>query len=210
MQTYRLMWRIVLMVAIVAGVGWDIPQALAQRARVPQTGQTQCWDINWNPTTCEGTGEDGDYQAGVEWPTPRFTDRGNGTVRDNLTGLIWLKDTACKPCCSPWWDALTWANTLASGMCGLTDGSVAGDWRLPNIKELQSLVDFSQEYPALPADHPFRIVQLGAVWSSTTRESRFFGDNFRYAWTIDARDGIATIYHKTTEPQYVWPVRGGN
>src|SRR5215470_17535768 len=73
MQTYRLMWK-VLMVAIAAWVGWEIPQALAQPARVPQTGQTQCWDINGNPTPCDGTGEDGDYQAGVEWPRSRFTD----------------------------------------------------------------------------------------------------------------------------------------
>src|SRR5712691_11453672 len=141
MQTYRLMWGIVLIVTVVAWAGWDIQQVLAQPARVPQTGQTQCWDINGNQIPCDGTGEDGDYQAGVDWPTPRFTDRGNGTVRDNLTGLIWLKDILCAARAgSPTWlDALTFANTLASGTCGLRDGSVAGDWRLPNIRELQSL-----------------------------------------------------------------------
>jgi hypothetical protein len=96
-------------------------------APVPQTGQTHCWDITWSPTTCDGTGEDGDYQAGVDWPAPRFTNRGNGTVRDNLTGLFWLQDSGCGGNNHPWWDALTFANTLASGMCGLTDGSVAGD-----------------------------------------------------------------------------------
>ncbi len=156
MSKRLLMWGVVLMVAMGGLVGWNTPPAFAQRARVPQTGQTQCWDSTWNLTTCDGTGEDGDYQAGVEWPTPRFTDRGNGTVRDNLTGLIWLKDTVCSyQFGGTWWEALTFANTLASGRCGLTDGSVAGDWRLPNIKELQSVVDFSQENPALPADHPF-------------------------------------------------------
>src|SRR5713101_9896696 len=78
MQTYRLPWGIVLMVAVVAWVGGGTPLVVAQLARVPQTGQTQCWDITWNPTTCDGTGEDGDYKAGVAWPTPRFNNQGNG------------------------------------------------------------------------------------------------------------------------------------
>ena len=34
-------------------------------------------------------------QKGVAWPNPRFTDNGNGTVTDNLTGLIWLKNANC-------------------------------------------------------------------------------------------------------------------
>jgi hypothetical protein len=141
----------------------------------------------------------------VEWPTPRITDRGNGTVRDNLTGLIWLKDTVCTGNGGTWWEALTIANTLASGRCGLTDGSVEGDWRLPNIKELQSLVDFSQANPALPADYPFRNFSP-RVWSSTTFESGIFN----YAWTLDFRDGTTVIFHKTYTTQSVWPVRGGN
>ena len=34
-------------------------------------------------------------KKGVAWPNPRFTDNGNGTVTDNLTGLIWLKNANC-------------------------------------------------------------------------------------------------------------------
>jgi hypothetical protein len=41
------------------------------------------------------TGDDGDYEHGAMWPDPRFTDNGNGTITDNLTGLIWLKDADC-------------------------------------------------------------------------------------------------------------------
>jgi hypothetical protein len=33
---------------------------------------------------------DGEIRAGVAWPTPRFTDNGDGTATDNLTGLTWL------------------------------------------------------------------------------------------------------------------------
>ena len=56
------------------------------------------------------TGSDGDLQKGVAWPNPRFTDNANGTVTDNLTGLIWLKNANCFG--RPVWTArgtCTWA-----------------------------------------------------------------------------------------------------
>jgi hypothetical protein len=90
-------------------------------APVPQTGQTQCWDAAGSPITCEGTGQDGDIQAGVDWPSPRFTDQGNGTVQDNLTGLIWLKESLCADL-QRWPDAMALANALHdSGTPWLTD-----------------------------------------------------------------------------------------
>src|SRR5215510_3669335 len=91
-QKYRLKLGVVLMVAVVAWVGWDTPQALAQQARVPQTGQTRCLDAAGSPINCAGTGQDGAIQAGVPSPSPRFSDMNDGTVKDNLTNLIWLKN----------------------------------------------------------------------------------------------------------------------
>jgi hypothetical protein len=41
------------------------------------------------------TGDKGDLEAGMPFPTPRFTDYRHGTVTDNLSGLIWLKDASC-------------------------------------------------------------------------------------------------------------------
>ena len=79
----------------------------------------------------------------MAWPSPRFTDNGNGTVTDNLTGLIWLKNASCYGQ-MPWTNALNVANALASGSCGLTDGSIAGAWRLPNVREMQSLIDYGR------------------------------------------------------------------
>ena len=108
-------------------------------ASVPKTGQT----------TSYGTRDDGALQKGVAWPTPRFTDNQNGTVTDNLTRLIWMKKANAFGT-KTWADALTTANGLAAPAAGLTDGSKAGDWRLPNRKELQSLVDFGFYNPALP------------------------------------------------------------
>ena len=63
---------------------------------VPKTGQTKCYETDdlASEIPCGGTGQDGDLQRGFRWPTPRFTDNGNGTVTNNLTGnltgLIWL------------------------------------------------------------------------------------------------------------------------
>jgi hypothetical protein len=104
----------------------------------------------------------------VPFPSPRFT-AANGTVTDNLTGLIWLQNANCFPGMGfglTWANALNAVNTLASGSCGLSDGGVAGAWRLPNVKELQSLIDSGTSRLALPAGHPFSHVS-GDYWSST-------------------------------------------
>src|SRR5262245_32705793 len=132
-------------------------------APVPRTGQTSAF----------APGDDGDLEKGVRWPNRRFTDNGNGTVTDNLTGLIWPKDLDCVGANTThnWANALAAANTLAHGNveCGITDGSVAGDWRLPNRNELLSLLDLGTSNPALPASHRFiNFNDKSAYWSSTT------------------------------------------
>jgi Protein of unknown function (DUF1566) len=163
-------------------------------APVPQTGQT----------TPFAAGDDGSIRAGVPWPSPRFTDRANGTVRDNLTGLIWLQDANCFDVRS-WAQALTTATNLASPSCDLSDGSVAGDWRLPNVKELFSLIDVGHFDPALPAGHPFLNVVLStAYWSSTTLAARS-----DIAWTVhpDGRSNL-TANDLKSGTHLVWPVRG--
>ena len=124
-------------------------------APLPKTGQTDCYygDGTSDSCTC-GTvncpsGQDGDLEKGEAWPNPRFVDHGNGAVIDKLTGLIWLKEGECSfhptnptiPNERSWTSALAACNQLASGTgrCDLTDGSSAGDWRLPNLRELDSL-----------------------------------------------------------------------
>ena len=192
------------MVAFVAA-GFFLPGLIGagnQYAPVEKTGQTGCWDASGNPVTCAGTGQDGDLQKGVTWPVPRFTDNGDGTVTDNLTGLVWLKNANCFGI-RTWANALIDCNSLADGACGLTDGSVAGDWRLPNVKELQSLIDFGQFNPALPTGHPFTGVQY--YWSSTTLDA---GSTIG-AWSVSLSLGSVIAYDKTTDVLYVWPVRDG-
>lgn len=136
----------------------------------PVRGQSQ-GAVNPAPVEKSGatvsyrTGDDGFHQAGVAWAGPRFTDNGDGTVTDNNTQLAWLKDAGVARAVS-WADAVDFANALADGMAGLSDGSAPGDWRLPNARELFSLFDHGRQ-PLLPSGHPF-LRASGDYWTSTT------------------------------------------
>ena len=180
------------------------PCPLDGPAPVPVTGQT----------TSYATGDDGDYEFGVAWPNPRFTDNGNGTVTDNLTGLIWLKDANCfGP--RTWAQALSDCNGLASDSCGLTNGSNAGDWRLPNRNELNSLVDVRYDTPALcntagtgkwTNNDPFiNVNYVYYYWSSTTNALSTFA-----AWNVYMYNGDVYSGHLKSFGYYVWPVGGGH
>jgi hypothetical protein len=157
----------------------------------------------------------------MAWPNPRFTNKANGTVRDNLTGLIWLKDANCGIFFEGdatgynsrnWNKALVAANRLKDGYCGLTDGSVAGNWHLPNLKELHSLIHLGFINPALPntagngqwtEGNPFSgVLSDYYYWSSTTRA--VYTD---VAWIVLFGYGGVGDSGKTSEHQ-VWPVRG--
>ncbi|MBW1813844.1 MAG: DUF1566 domain-containing protein [Deltaproteobacteria bacterium] len=181
-------------------------------APVEKTGQANCHDSSGSIIICTGTGHDGDLQKGVAWPNPRFTNNSNGTVTDNLTGLIWLKAADCLSGNTVWASALDFCNNLSDGSC-LTDGSSAGDWRLPNVRELQSLIHYGVDDPALPntsgtgkwATHdPFTNVQSNYYWTSSTAE--YYTD---YAWCVDMDGGRVTGQDKDSY-RYVWCVRGGN
>jgi hypothetical protein len=171
----------------------DVMDQVKHRSLVGKTGQS----------TSYATGDDGDLEKGVAWPSPRFTDNGDGTVTDNLTKLIWLKNANCNGLMS-WANALTWVNGLASGSCGLTDSSIAGQWRLPNREEMLSLIDSSRYYPALPSGHPFSNVASNYYWLSTT-----YAGNETTAWSLHLGPGSMTYGGKAAYTDRAWPVRGG-
>jgi hypothetical protein len=162
-------------------------------------------------TVSYAVGDDSSAAKGVAWPVTRFTDNQDGTVTDHLTGLIWLKNAGCfAP--APFAAALTDVNLLASGACGLKEGSKAGDWRMPNINELESMVDASQSNPAIPAASPFINVSNAIYWSSTS----YFGGETGSpdAWTIRMSDGRyvndSANNVKATSNNAVWAVKGNS
>ncbi|MEW6104350.1 MAG: DUF1566 domain-containing protein, partial [bacterium] len=156
---------------------------------LPKTGQT----------TSYATGDDGDLEKGVSWPDPRFTIGGNGTVTDNLTGLMWTRNANLAGA-RTWQGALDYVagmNTGANPNYGYTD------WRLPNRKELRSLIDYSKFNPALPSGHPFINVSSGVYWSSSS-----YAPNTGLAWIVPMYSGYFYAYYKSGS-LYVWPVRSG-
>lgn len=97
--------------------------------------------ISWNRTGPQGPpGDPG--PAGPPGESPdRYVDLGDGTIFDRHTGLVWLKDADCA-FLSPknWNEAKQQAALLESGLCGLSDGSWAGDWRLPTKTEWMATI----------------------------------------------------------------------
>ncbi len=121
----------------------------------------------------------------------RFADNGNGSITDALTGLIWFKKASA--------DSLSWENALL-----YADSCTAGgfsDWRLPNVKELQSLSDIKLVNPCFNKSY----LQFTGrkFWTSTTLPNQTGS-----AWYLDNRYGITT-YDPKTRKNYCFLLRGG-
>ncbi len=174
-----------------------------KRSKVVKTGQTEIIEV----------GDDGDFQRGKRWPKPRFKDRGRGNIIDLLTNLVWDK-RAARFGESTWLQALIDCNGLADNGGDLTDGSQAGDWRLPNLFELESLRHMGVYNPAVPdtlgtgqwsQGDPFNNVQSSFYWSSTTDAGGTSG-----AWNVDfGLGGVSDGNKAFSIHRHVWCVRGG-
>ncbi|MDR4504748.1 MAG: DUF1566 domain-containing protein [Candidatus Scalindua sp.] len=162
------------------------------------------------------TGDDGERQEGEPWPIPRFINHGDGTVTDNLTGIMWMQNAGTVSIEECVGGSRTWQEALEYVAC-INSIHYLGynDWRLPNRKEFESLTDFSKFNPALPGDHPFSEVHsLPApapgpdyYWTSTTIYTRI-----NSAWTYFLFEGGVQGGFKSgsvSGKDYVWPVRGG-
>ena len=209
----RTLLRITSVIALLMFIYSFGSHAFAATVNLRQTGQTGCWNGSGNPISCGGTGQDGDKLTGASWPSPRFIDNGNGTVTDELTDLVWLQNANCTDTVGgigksggtlTWANALTWSNNLANGNCGLTDGSTSGQWRLPTVNELQSLVNRQQRNPATWLNtQGFANVQSLHYWSATT-----YAPSTASAWYVSMLYGHV-LYGLKATTSYVWPVRAG-
>lgn len=182
--------------------------AMKNYAPVPQTGQTKCYDpYGEAEIPCANTGQDGDLQKGIASPIPRFTDNNNGTVTDNLTRLVWMKNAHR-------WDPMHWdvgvnaCRQLADDGSSLTDGSQAGDWRMPNLREAMSLLDFGNNNPALPVDHLFDNIWDGNYWTSTAHPPSSYVYFLAYTRTISSEsNGYIGVRGRVGDYNLVWCVR---
>lgn len=144
-------------------------------------------------------GDDGAYKMGYPLEGERFINNADGTIVDTATGLMWVKDLAEAGLA----DRMYWHDAVDA--CENLEFAGHNDWRLPNINELMSFLDYSKYAPAwdpvffgIPPDLwvPF--------WSSTNCASWIDG-----AWCIYPYDGYKSTWGIPWDMCYVRPVRGG-
>ncbi len=149
---------------------------------LPDTGQTQSYTNTF--------GEDHDYLINP----PSYTDNHNGTVTDNVTGLIWQQQD----------DGQTriWEGAIA--YCEGLSLANQSDWRLPNVKELESITDDNRAYPAIDPIFAGVVAYFASYyWSSTT----YAGDSY-LAWFIFFDYGNVDLNYKG-DYYFARCVRGG-
>jgi hypothetical protein len=120
-----------------ASVGQSVKFDCPPSGVLLRTGQTTCSDSDGNSISCAGSGQDGAVQAGQAFS---YTDNGDGTITDNVTGLAWEKLSSDNSD-HDYSKSYTWAQAFDK-VAALNTANFGGhnDWRLPNLRELQSLV----------------------------------------------------------------------
>jgi hypothetical protein len=201
--------------ACTAGCGFDLSGCIP--VALPTTGQTQCWDASGTPISCTGTGQDGDVQSGAPFS---LTDNGDGTITDNNTKLVWEKlDDNNASGIHDKDDFYTWSDAFAVKIAALnTPPCFAGhcDWRLPSIKELQSIASYDVAFPGPSVPAAFdssctpgctstscSCTTADLYWTSTT-----YIQSPDFAWYVYFIDGNILANQKTNGG-YVRAVRTG-
>jgi hypothetical protein len=168
---------------------------------------SRCYDWKGDDIPCDFRRQYAELLLDRSIPDPRFIDNKDGTVTDRLSGLTWLKNTKCFGMMN-WEAAMLAAKSLKDGDCGpdpaliLSDGSTTGDWRLPTMNELCTLIDFSRRDPALPGGHMFSAVQPGYYWSAT-----LFDYHPGLAWIVYFESGTTCYEAIKNNAGHIWPVR---
>jgi hypothetical protein len=173
----------------------SVDDGLSSFINVMKTGQTNSYLV----------GDDGDLQRGITPPNPRFVDNGDGTVLDSLTGLMWITEPHAVSGNS---DSLDWTNAIS--FCNGLEFAGYDDWVLPNVRELETLVncgkgswgDRTSEW-LNSEELPFSGIYPQLYWTSTT----YFMNN-TYAWSVALGTGEIDKAEKS-QSHYAWPVRSG-
>jgi len=178
------------------GTGYILLVRIVASDNIPKTEQAVIY-----------TPADGAYiQEKVAWPAPRFTDNGDGTVTDSLTGLMWLKDGGCLK--KGWNDALNSiidfnTNPLRYSCFGYTANYT--DWRMPNVRELESMINYDvSDVAGWLNSAGFTNIQYSSYWTSTTSQK-----SAAQAWMVNMKKS-GKVLQKKKSKYYAWPVRGEN
>ena len=128
----------------------------------------------------------GDVAAGAP-NIQSYTAHGDGTVTDNVTGLTWQQSTPKST--YAWSDAIAYCSTVTLGNLG--------DWRLPSVIELVSIVDYDVASPTPSIDiTAFPKTPADIFWSSTLvagAPSEAWYVNFSYGYAIST--DVSEINH---------------
>jgi len=211
-----------------AALNGCLPSKPCQTAAHLQTGQTQC-DQGINIGTlgaCPGAypGQDGSLLKGA---LRSYTDNGDGTITDNTTGLMWEKlssDGSIHDYATTytWYTALP-TTGVTTKVATLNSDGFAGhtDWRLPNVNELQSIVDYGTSGPAVDAVFNTNCAASCTVTTCSCTQSSFYWSSTTYqasptlqfsptlAWLVGFNDGFVSNDYKS-DGYYVRAVRGGS
>jgi hypothetical protein len=140
-------------------------------------------------------------------PNSQLVDNGNGTVTDSRTRLMWKKCVEGKSgsnCESGSAAAFTWQTALQRPRVTNNSSGFAGyhDWRLPNIKELRSIVEEKCVDPAI------NLTRFPNAWSEKVWSGSLYAAYSNYAWYVHFYVGDSDYYNRDDGGQ-VRLVRGG-
>ena len=178
-----------------------------------KTGQTTCHGTGGSGIPCAGSGHDGELQKGL---VRTFTDNGDGTVTDNLTGLMWEKQSDDGSIHDKD-NIYTWDTTFASKVATLNSTVFAGhnDWRVPNVVELQSLVNYGAGNPStFSAFNTSCSASCTVLTCSCTRvgdyaSSSTYHNSPSLGWFVHFGDGF-TYFDNKSDNFFLRAVRAGS
>ncbi len=152
-------------------------------------GSYMVWPVHDSPDKLQ-------VSAKISDPAGTRFQASQDTVSDNATGLTWLRHADIMGKAVRWTDAL-------SHILQMNTEKWLGfqDWRLPNIRELESLTDMSLHSPAIAGWDWFRSIRP-FYWSGTTSVYEP-----SYAWTLYSEDGNIGVGFKPGTAFHLWPVR---
>lgn len=143
--------------------------------------------------------------SGDEYGINAFTDNGDGTVTDTASGLMWAQDDSG--------ESLDWESALDLAVAANEENYLGySDWRVPNVKELQSIVDYSGTYPAIDAGLFTITDEDSYFWTSTSAYFSSADPGYYYAWYVAfgyAVDGDGNDSHGAGAVRFDTKVEGG-